>query len=57
MAYAWLLHRPGVTAPIIGASKPGHLEQAVAALDVPLSVGDMARLEAGYEPHPVIGHA
>ena len=57
LAYAWLLHRPGVTAPIIGASKPEQLEQALAALALDLSGDDMAQLDAGYEPHPVLGHS
>ncbi len=57
LAYAWLLHRPGVSAPIVGASKVWQLEEAVAALDVKLSAEDMARLEAPYRPHPVLGHA
>jgi aryl-alcohol dehydrogenase (NADP+) len=56
LAYAWLLHKPGVAGPIIGASKPGQLEAAVAALDVKLSREEIARLEAPYEPHPVLGH-
>lgn len=56
LAYGWLLHKPGVSAPIIGASKPGQLEAAVAALDVRLSADEIARLEAPYEPHPVLGH-
>jgi aryl-alcohol dehydrogenase-like predicted oxidoreductase len=56
LAYAWLLAKPGVTAPIIGASKPGQIEAAVAALDVALSADELARLEAAYEPHPVLGH-
>ncbi len=56
LAYAWLLHKPGVTAPIIGASKPGQLEAAVAALEVSLKPEQMAALEAAYEPHPVLGH-
>jgi aryl-alcohol dehydrogenase-like predicted oxidoreductase len=56
LAYAWLLHKPGVTAPIIGASKPGQLEAAVAALDVSLKPEQIAALEAAYEPHPVLGH-
>lgn len=55
LAYAWLLHK-GVTAPIIGASKPGHLEQAVAALDIRLDEEEVRALEAPYEPHPVLGH-
>jgi aryl-alcohol dehydrogenase-like predicted oxidoreductase len=57
LAYAWLLHRPGVTAPIIGASKAWQLDEAVSALDQSLTADDMAALEAGYEPHPVLGHA
>jgi aryl-alcohol dehydrogenase (NADP+) len=57
LAYAWLLQRPGVAAPIIGASKPAHVDQAVAALDVPLASDAAARLEEGYEPHPVLGHS
>jgi aryl-alcohol dehydrogenase-like predicted oxidoreductase len=56
LAYAWLLHK-GVTAPIVGASKTYHLDQAVAAIDVRLSEDDIERLELGYEPHPVLGHA
>ncbi len=56
LAYAWLLHKPGVTAPIVGASKPGQIEAAVAALDVTLSADEIARLEAAYEPHSVLGH-
>ena len=55
LAYAWLL-KNGVTAPIVGASKTAQLDQAVAALDVALSDDDMRRLEAAYEPHPVLGH-
>ena len=56
LAYAWLLHK-GVTAPIVGASKLPQLDQAVAALDVHLNADDMARLEAVYTPHPVLGHS
>ena len=56
LAYAWLLHK-GVTAPIIGASKLPQLEQAAAATELALSAEEIATLEAGYEPHPVIGHA
>ena len=56
VALAWLLSRPGVTAPIVGATKPRHLEDALAAVDVKLSVEDVARLEAPYRPHPVLGH-
>jgi aryl-alcohol dehydrogenase-like predicted oxidoreductase len=55
VALAWVLHRPVVTAPIIGASKPGHLEDAVAALSVSLSAEDVAALEEPYVPHPIAG--
>jgi aryl-alcohol dehydrogenase-like predicted oxidoreductase len=54
-ALAWLLGRPSVTAPIIGATKPHHLEDAVAALSVELTPGEVARLEEPYVPHPVLG--
>lgn len=56
VSLAWLLSRPGVAAPIIGASKIAHLETAVRALDVKLSAENVANLEAPYEPHPVRGH-
>jgi len=56
VALAWLLHKPGVTAPIIGASKPHHLEDAVAALDIKLSKEEMDQVESVYVPHPVLGH-
>jgi aryl-alcohol dehydrogenase-like predicted oxidoreductase len=56
VALAWLLHRPGVTAPIVGATKVGHLEDAVAAERLHLSEDEMARLEEPYVPHAVSGH-
>jgi aryl-alcohol dehydrogenase-like predicted oxidoreductase len=56
VALAWLLHRPGVTAPIVGATKLGHLEDALAAEDLELSPKEMERLEELYVPHPVLGH-
>jgi len=56
VALAWLLHRPGVTAPIVGATKPGQLDDALAAEELELSSDDMRRLEALYVPHPVLGH-
>jgi aryl-alcohol dehydrogenase (NADP+) len=56
IALAWLLHKPGVTAPIIGASKMTHLEQDIAALDIELSTDEMTFLEEPYQPHPVLGH-
>ena len=55
IALAWLLHKPGVTAPIVGATKMHHLEDAVAALSVKLTPEDIAYLEEPYVPHPVIG--
>ncbi len=55
VALAWLLGKPGVTAPIIGASKPLHFEDAVAALDIALTADEVAALEAAYLPHAVVG--
>jgi 1-deoxyxylulose-5-phosphate synthase len=55
VALAWLADRPGVTAPIVGATKPEHLDDAVAALDLELSDDEVARLEAPYRPHEVAG--
>lgn len=57
VALAWLLHKPGVTAPIIGASKMHQLDQAIGALDVELSFEDMQYLEELYQPHPVLGYS
>jgi aryl-alcohol dehydrogenase-like predicted oxidoreductase len=56
VALAWLLHKPGVTAPIIGATRLGHVEDAVAAAELQLSAEEIARLEEPYRPHPVLGH-
>jgi aryl-alcohol dehydrogenase-like predicted oxidoreductase len=56
VALAWLLHKPGVTAPIVGATKLNHLEDAIAAEQLDLSADEIARLEAPYVPHPVLGH-
>ena len=55
VALAWMLSRPGVTAPIVGASKLGHLDEAIAALDVTLTADECARLEERYQPHAVVG--
>jgi aryl-alcohol dehydrogenase-like predicted oxidoreductase len=55
LALAWLLSKSAVTAPIVGASKPHHLEDAVAALSVKLTAEEIAALEAPYIPHPVLG--
>jgi aryl-alcohol dehydrogenase (NADP+) len=56
VALAWLLQKPGVTAPIVGASKMSHLEDGVAALDLDLMAEEMRFLEEPYQPHPVLGH-
>src|SRR6185312_1841383 len=55
IALAWLLQRPGVSAPIVGATKMQHLEDAVAALGVKLASDEVKALEAPYVPHPVAG--
>jgi aryl-alcohol dehydrogenase-like predicted oxidoreductase len=56
VALAWLLHRPGVTAPIVGATKLGHVHDALAATGLDLTEDEMRRLEEPYVPHPVLGH-
>jgi aryl-alcohol dehydrogenase (NADP+) len=57
IALAWLLAKPGVTAPIVGASKAAHLEEAVAALTIRLDGDEMKSLEEPYRPHVVLGHS
>jgi len=57
VALAWLLHKPGVTAPIVGATKLAHLEDALAATELRLSDAELAKLEAPYQPHRIAGHA
>jgi aryl-alcohol dehydrogenase (NADP+) len=56
VALAWLLTRPGVTAPIVGASKMQHLDDALAALELKLDEAELRALEEPYQPHPVLGH-
>ena len=56
IALAWMLHKPAITSPIIGATKMTHLDEAIAALDIELSDDEMAQLEAPYRPHPILGH-
>jgi aryl-alcohol dehydrogenase (NADP+) len=56
VALAWLLAQPGVTAPIVGTTRIRHLEEAVAALEIELTEGEIADLEEPYRPHPVLGH-
>lgn len=55
IALAWLLAKPAVAAPIVGATKPHHLEDAVAALSIKLAPEETAALEEPYTPHPVLG--
>jgi aryl-alcohol dehydrogenase-like predicted oxidoreductase len=57
IALAWLLRRPAVTAPVVGATRLRHLEDAIAAVEVALSDNEVARLEAPYRPHRVLGHS
>jgi aryl-alcohol dehydrogenase (NADP+) len=56
IALSWMLHRPGITAPIIGASKMPQLEEAIGALDIDLEPNEMATLEQPYKPHAILGH-
>ena len=56
VALAWVLAQPGVTAPIIGASKLSHLEEALQAMELRLTVEEIDELGAPYQPHPVLGH-
>jgi aryl-alcohol dehydrogenase-like predicted oxidoreductase len=55
LALAWMLAKPGITAPIVGATKRNHLEDAVAALGIKLTAQEIAALEEAYIPHPVLG--
>ncbi len=57
VALAWILHQPGVTAPIVGASKMQHLEDAVAALSLKLDERELKALAEPYQPHRVLGHS
>jgi len=57
IALSWLLHQPGITAPIVGATKLEHLEEAIAAIDLKLDDNERASLEEPYKPHPVLGHS
>ena len=56
IALAWLLRQKGVTAPIVGATKPGHMEDALAAEALTLTEDEIKRLETPYVAHPVLGH-
>jgi len=56
VAMAWLLHQPTVTTPIVGVTKPVHLDDAVAAVEVSLSADELKSLGSAYTPHPIAGH-
>ncbi len=56
VALAWVLSRPGVTAPIVGATKEQHLQDAMGAVSLTLTDEEIRELEAPYLPHPVLGH-
>jgi aryl-alcohol dehydrogenase-like predicted oxidoreductase len=55
IALAWMLHKPGITSPIIGATKKHHIPDAMAALDLKLDESEIKYLEELYQPHPVLG--
>ena len=55
VALAWMLSKPVMTAPIVGATKPHHLRDAVAALELKLTTDEIVALEEPYMPHPVLG--
>jgi aryl-alcohol dehydrogenase-like predicted oxidoreductase len=57
VALAWILHKPGVTAPIVGASKIEQLDQSIAALEIKLDQSEIQFLEELYSPHAVLGHS
>lgn len=57
VALAWLLSKPGVVAPIVGTTKPAHLDAAVKAVELELSAEEVSRLEAPYRPHRILGHS
>ena len=57
VAMAWMLAKPGITSPIVGATKPHHLEDAVAALKLDLTAAEIKALEEHYVPHAVVGHS
>jgi aryl-alcohol dehydrogenase-like predicted oxidoreductase len=56
IALAWMLHKPGITSPIIGATKMKHLDEAIAAIDIQLSEDEITSVEALYQTKPILGH-
>ena len=57
VALAWMLHKPGITAPIIGATKMQHMDDAIQAVEITLSAEDIAHLEEPYQPKVILGHS
>jgi aryl-alcohol dehydrogenase (NADP+) len=57
IALAWILSKPYVTAPIVGATRLEHLDQSIAALEISLAPEEIKHLEELYQPHPVLGHS
>ena len=57
VSFAWMLSKPGITSPIIGATKPHHLDDAVGALSVRLTPEEIHHVEEAYQPHPVLGYS
>lgn len=57
ISMAWICQRSGVSAPIVGATKMKHLEEAVESLQVKLTVDEIKLLEQDYQPHPILGHS
>jgi 1-deoxyxylulose-5-phosphate synthase len=57
IALAWILSKPHINSPIIGATKMDHLEQAIATLDIKLTDDEVKKLEEPYKPHPILGHS
>jgi aryl-alcohol dehydrogenase-like predicted oxidoreductase len=57
IALAWILNKPHIASPILGATKMDHLEQAIAALEIKLSEDEVKHLEEPYKPHPILGHS
>ena len=56
VALAWLMQKQGLAVPVVGATKPQHLEDAVKATQLRLTEEEVRLIEAGYQPHPVVGH-
>jgi aryl-alcohol dehydrogenase-like predicted oxidoreductase len=57
VALAWLMSKPAVTAPIVGTTKPQHLDAALRATELTLSAEEVEQLEAPYKPHSIVGHS